>query len=237
MSRRNRASLRGKGWNIFFGKDAPEHIEEMETRPPGQIDLTPDETEEFLSVVPQPLGLRDTSEIEPVNDVIDPYSTIEVAVPDGEDFLGARLLDEDAFGVAAVDPAIMATIDSHGDASVVEQLDKQKLGPEHTIGEIYDADSFSPEAVPVVESVTMAPVGLDLTREKVVAHREVEDLTPRTPETLDNDAEDANRQALAKLGASKATDVPDFAKKPVKKSDIDLLQSSDGSSLIEESKG
>jgi hypothetical protein len=239
MSRYNRASLRGKGWKIFFGKEAPEHADPPDERPPGHIDLTPDETEDLLSAVPAPLGLRDTSEIEPVDEEADPYSTIEVEVPDGEDFVEARqrsgleFLQEEP-----VDPAMMATIDTQPQESVVSQVDQQHLGPEDTLGEIYESDSFSDEGVPLPESTLSAPTGFDLTKEKVVPRPEVEAITPDKPETLDDDSESDLWYALTRLGASRTTDVPDFAKRQIKQSDLDLLKSDDSSDTYEdEAKG
>lgn len=227
MSRRNRATLRGKGWNIFFGKEAPDHaLNTEEERPPGHIDLTPDEAEDLLSAVPAPLGLRDTSEIEPVDEEMDPYSTIEVQVPDGKDFMEARNRTGPP-DVEPVDPAMMASIETRQRKSIVTQVDQQKLGPEDTLGEMYDADSFSDEGLPLVESALSAPTGFDLTKEKVVPHPDVEALTPTEPETFDDEDEDALREALAKLGASRAADIPDFAPREIKKSDLDDLKSSD----------
>lgn len=225
MSRRNRATLRGKGWNIFFGKDAPDHaLNSEEERPPGHIDLTPDEAEDLLSAVPAPLGLRDTSEIKPVDEEMDPFSTIEVQVPDGEDFVEALNRKEMKPPVVEpVDPAMMATIETQTQESIVTQVDQQNLGPEDTLGEMYDADSFSDEGLPLVESALSAPTGFDLTREKVVPHPEVEALTPTEPETFD----DEDREALAKLGASRAVDIPDFAPRDIKQSDLDELKSDD----------
>ena len=227
MSRRNRATLRGKGWNIFFGKEAPDHaLNAEEDRPPGHIDLTPDEAEDLLSAVPAPLGMRDTAEIDPVDEEMDPYSTIEVQVPKGTDFVEALNRSQPP-DVEPVDPAMMASIETQPQESIVSQVDQKHLGPEKTIGEIYDADSFSDEGLPLVESALSAPTGFDLTKEKVVPHPDVEALTPTEPEIFDDEDVDALREALAKLGASRATDIPDFAARDIKQSDLDELKSND----------
>lgn len=105
--RYKRASLKGRGWNILTGKSAPESApSEPEEELLGQVDITSDEADSLLDVAPPALGIRETGEIDPVEDDSAPRQLAKMAggapiistdtlipVPDNDDHHVGEVLD------------------------------------------------------------------------------------------------------------------------------------------------
>lgn len=271
MSDRKRASLRGKGWKIFFGTEPPDDLQPEQERPPGHMDLTDDEAEDLLAGVPGPLGMMEV-QAQPV--------AVQPELPDENDFLEARRLEAepepDLPEIEAPD-LVLNAIEEHPEDSLVGQLGTTELGPEETGPAIYDVDKRTGEGLPLLESALKIASGLDLTNATIVPRKAARAVIPEAPEFLDEpdrvpatapeideddqigeaetEADEGSgilsgaasiaRSALTRLGASQATETPDYASHKVDENELELQKAqgmirrmlrSEGEMLIQSSR-